>query len=84
MNYVKHGRMSGGFALVAYPVQFGESGIMTFIVNQDGVVYERCLGEKTTEIASHMKDYNPETGWAAVTEQGITDLMADSKGEFAH
>jgi hypothetical protein len=84
MNYVKDGRMSEGFALVAYPVRFGESGIMTFIVNQDGIVYQRCLGEKTAELASHMKEYNPATGWAAVTEQGITDLMADSKQEPAH
>ena len=53
--------MAGGFALVAYPEHWDQSGIMTFIVNQDGKVFERNLGEKTSRIAGAMKEYNPDT-----------------------
>jgi hypothetical protein len=77
MNYVRDGEMTGGFALVAYPVRWGESGIMTFIVNQDGVVYQRSLGEKTARTAAAMKEYNPDTQWTVVQEPGITDLTGD-------
>ena len=74
MNYVAWGEMTRGFALVAYPVRWGESGVMTFIVNQDGVVYQRSLGEKTAEIAAAMKEYNPDSGWTVAQEPGIADL----------
>jgi hypothetical protein len=76
MNYVRDGEMTGGFALVAYPVRWGASGIMTFVVNQDGVVYQRSLGEKTARIAAAMKQYNPDSRWAVVQEPGITELNA--------
>ncbi len=81
MNYVRHGEMTGGFALVAYPVRWGESGIMTFIVNQDGVVYERSLGEKTARTAALMKEYNPDGRWSVVQEPGITDLTPNQPRE---
>jgi hypothetical protein len=74
MDYVRHGDMTGGFALVAYPVHWGESGIMTFIVNQDGVVYQRSFGEKTASTATAMKEYNPDSLWTVVHDPGITDL----------
>ena len=48
-SYIVNGEMSGGFALVAYPAEYGRGGIMTFIVNQDGVVYQKDLGEDTPE-----------------------------------
>jgi len=83
MNYVRHGEMTGGFALVAYPVRWGESGIMTFIVNQDGVVYQRSLGEKTARTAAAMKEYNPDTRWTVVQEPGITDLIGGEPVEKA-
>jgi hypothetical protein len=51
MNYLNHGNLTGGFALVAYPEDWDQSGIMTFIVNQDGKVYQRNFGEKTSRIA---------------------------------
>jgi len=76
-NYVSNGEMTGGFALVAYPVRWGRSGIMTFIVNQDGVVYQRSLGEKTASTAAAMKEYNPDNRWTVVKEPGITDLTAN-------
>jgi DUF2950 family protein len=76
MDYVRHGEMTGGFALVAFPVRWGESGIMTFIVNQDGVVYQRSLGEKTARTAAAIKEYNPDKGWTVVQDAGITNLTA--------
>jgi hypothetical protein len=76
-NYMSQGMMSGGFALVAYPEHWEQSGIMTFIVNQDGKVYQRCLGEKTSEIASTMKEYNPEIGWTLVEDGGVAGAVAE-------
>jgi Protein of unknown function (DUF2950) len=78
MNYFRHGKMIGGFALVAYPVRWGESGIMTFIVGQDGVVYERSLGKKSARAAAEMKEYNPDGDWVMVRDPGIPDLTADN------
>jgi hypothetical protein len=68
-NYVVNGNMVGGFALVAYPARWGVSGVMTFIVNQRGRVYQKNLGPKTGEIARAMKEYNPDLSWKAVAEQ---------------
>jgi len=62
-SYVVNGNMTGGFALVAWPAEYGNSGIMTFIVNHDGIVYEKDSGEDTAAIASQMKDYNPDDTW---------------------
>jgi hypothetical protein len=64
-DYVVKGHMIGGFALVAFPARYGVSGIMTFIVSHDGVVYEKDLGPKTTQIAEAMKTYNPDGTWKA-------------------
>jgi hypothetical protein len=62
-NYIINGRMIAGFALVAWPAQYGESGIMTFIVNQQGRVYQKDLGQKTDELAPAMKEYDPDSSW---------------------
>ena len=62
-DYIINGKMIGGFALVAWPAQYGESGIMTFIVNQQGKVYQKDLGPKTSSIAQAMKEYNPDKSW---------------------
>ena len=67
-NYVINGNMVGGFALVAYPAQWGASGVMTFIVNQRGRVYQKNLGPKTARIARVMKEYNPDPGWKLVEQ----------------
>jgi DUF2950 family protein len=67
-NYIVDEKLTGGFALVAYPAQYGSSGIMTFIVNQDGVVFERDLGEHTGEFASQTTAYNPDSSWQATQE----------------
>jgi hypothetical protein len=62
-NYVIGGRMIGGFAMVAYPAKYGSSGIKTFIVSHDGVVYEKDLGKKTASIAQAMTMFNPDKSW---------------------
>jgi hypothetical protein len=63
LDYVRNGRMTGGFALVAFPAKYGDSGIMTFIVNQDGIVFEKNLGPDTAKIARQMTEYNPDRTW---------------------
>jgi len=63
LNYVVKGKMIGGFALVAYPADYGNSGVMTFIVNHAGTVYQKDLGLKTAAIAKAMKIYNPDSSW---------------------
>ena len=63
-DYVVNGKMTGGFAVVAYPAEYRNSGIMTFIVGKDGVVYQKDLGEKTTDEGTSMMDYNPGDGWS--------------------
>jgi len=68
-DYVINGKMIGGFALVAYPAEYGASGIMSFIVNHDGVVYQKDLGEETGKIASAMTKYDPDKTWNKVEEQ---------------
>ena len=55
--------MTGGFALVAYPAEYRNSGIMTFIVGRDGVVYQKDLGEKTEALGQAMTEYAPADGW---------------------
>jgi len=68
-DYMVRGNMIGGYALVAYPARWGASGVMTFICNHDGVVYEKNIGEKTAEIASKMKLYNPDSIWQKAEQQ---------------
>ena len=63
-DFVVKGHMIGGFALVAYPAMYGVSGIMTFIVSHDGVVYQKDLGPKTAQLATAMKTYNPDRTWS--------------------
>lgn len=65
-NYMVHGHLLGGFAVVAYPATYGNSGIMTFIVNHDGTVYQKDLGENTASVAKAMKAYNPDKSWTEV------------------
>jgi hypothetical protein len=67
-NYLSDGNLSGGVGLVAYPAEYKVSGVMTFIINQDGVAYEKDLGEKTAEIAKAMTEYNPDSTWHKVQD----------------
>jgi hypothetical protein len=65
-DYVARGNMFGGFALVAFPARHGSSGVMTFIVNHDGVVYQKDLGANTTALARAMTRFNPDATWKKV------------------
>jgi Protein of unknown function (DUF2950) len=62
-SYIINGHMIGGFALVAWPADYGNTGVMTFIVNQQGRVYQRDLGKNTFQTAAAMTEYDPATGW---------------------
>lgn len=66
VNYMVNGRMIGGFAIVAWPTQYGVSGIKTFIVNYDGVVFEKDLGVKTALTVSQIRRFNPDKSWREV------------------
>ncbi len=71
-DYLSGDVMKGGFALVAYPEHWNQSGVMTFIVNQDGKVYQRDLGEKSTHIGAKMKEYDPDSNWSLVQDEGLS------------
>ena len=79
-KYIANGKMTGGFAFVAYPAEYRSSGVMTFMVNQDGVVYEADLGGKTEDTAKSMKEFNPNSGWQK-TEDLQEDAAAQQKTE---
>lgn len=68
-NYVINGNMVGGFALVAFPSNWGKSGVMTFIVNQQGKVFQKNLGPDTMKVAQEMKGYDPDKSWTPVKER---------------
>jgi hypothetical protein len=65
-DYIINGNMIAGFALVAFPAQYGASGVMTFIVNHQGKMYQKDLGPKTAQLAAAMKEYDPDGGWESV------------------
>lgn len=69
LDYMSDGSLTKGFALVAYPETWDQSGVMTFIVNQDGKVYQKNLGEDTSRLAGSMKQYNPDSSWTLVPEE---------------
>ena len=77
MDYLSHGEMTGGFALVAYPEQWDKSGIMTFIVNQDGKIFQRNLGVNTSRLARAMKEYNPDSAWTLVRDEGVLRAVSE-------
>jgi len=68
-SYIVNGKMTGGVAFVAYPAEYRSSGVMTFLVNVDGSVYEKDLGKKTDLLAKAMKEYNPDSGWRRTEKQ---------------
>ena len=65
-DYVVNGNMTGGFALLTYPAKYGYSGVMTFVVSQSGVVYQRDLGQDTLKLAADITTYNPDKSWTKV------------------
>ncbi len=75
-SYLVNGEMTGGFAFVAYPAEYRSSGVMTFIVGEDGVVYQKDLGKMTAVIAKAMQEYNPTSTWTKAE-----DSQLESAGE---
>jgi len=65
-NYVVSGRMTNGFALIAWPVQYGETGVMSFMVSHDGQVFEKDLGKNGANVAQSMKAFDPDSSWQQV------------------
>ena len=76
-DYLSHGDLTGGFALVAYPELWDQSGIMTFIVNQDGKIYQQDLGAKTLQVAGAMKEYNPDNQWTLAQDEGVLSAVSE-------
>jgi hypothetical protein len=68
VDYVVNGKMIGGFGLVAYPAEYRNSGVMTFIVNHEGVVFQKDLGPHTDELAERITSFNPDQTWTKVTD----------------
>jgi hypothetical protein len=71
-----NGKMTGGFTILAYPAEYRNSGIMTFVVGKDGLVYQKDLGEKTAEIARAMNVFNPADGWSSTVPHTGNALRA--------
>jgi hypothetical protein len=67
-NYLVDGKMTNGFAFVAYPAEYRASGVMTFMINQDGIIVQKDLGPDTAKLASEMTEYNPDKTWQEVDE----------------
>jgi hypothetical protein len=65
-EYVRNGQMSGGFAFLAWPSRYNSSGVMSFMVGPDGVVYQRDLGPGTAEVASRITRFDPTLAWVPV------------------
>jgi hypothetical protein len=79
LDYVVNGKLIGGFALVAYPAEYGNSGVMTFLVNHQGVVYQKDLGRDTARIVERMRSFNPDTTWKRVDDKGLPQTGSQEK-----
>jgi hypothetical protein len=66
-DYIVDGNMTGGFAVLAYPAEYQNTGIMTFLIGTDGIVYQKDLGERTVDAAGAITEYNPLDGWEPVS-----------------
>ena len=77
MDYMSRGNLTSGFALVAYPEHWDQSGIMTFLVGQGGKVFQQNLGQKTARIAGAMKEYNPDAEWTLVPDEGVLSAASE-------
>jgi hypothetical protein len=78
-DYVVRGRLIGGFAVIAWPATYGNSGIMTFIVNHDGVVYQRDFGEETPQSVARITSFNPDPRWTKVEPQDLSETTTTVK-----
>jgi hypothetical protein len=71
-DFLVNGKMTGGFTILAYPAEYRNSGIMSFLIGQDGRLYQKDLGEKTAEVAANMTQANPADGWTSIQTQTNT------------
>jgi Protein of unknown function (DUF2950) len=71
MDYIKNGAMTGGFAMIAWPADYRSTGVMTFVVDRSGIVYQKDLGPKTAEIARDITVYDPDETWTPVSGTGV-------------
>jgi hypothetical protein len=78
-DYLADGKLTGGFAVLAWPAKYRDSGIMTFVVNKDGVVYQQDLGEKTAEAAAAITSYDPSKEWAKVLAPEPANATASAR-----
>jgi Protein of unknown function (DUF2950) len=78
-DYLKDGKMTGGFAVLAWPATYQDSGVMTFMVGEDGVVYQKDLGKNTSEAAAAITAYNPGDGWTVVLAPEPANAQAGAK-----
>jgi len=76
-DYFKDGLLTEGFALVAWPADYGASGVMTFIVNQDGVVFQKDLGEDTATIVDSIQAFDPDSSWTAIAPDESEESVAN-------
>jgi len=67
-DYIVNEKMTGGFGVLAYPAKYGDSGIMTFVTNQNGVVFEKDLGKETDQLAGQITQFNPDKSWKPVED----------------
>jgi hypothetical protein len=79
-SYLKDGKMTGGFAVLAYPAAYRASGVMTFMAGQDGVVYQKDLGPDTSTIAPSIKAYDPDNSWQAVQPDDEQEASTTDQG----
>ena len=75
-EYFKDGVLTEGFAGIAWPADYGSSGVMTFIVNADGVVFQKDLGEDTATLVEDIKSFDPDSSWTAIVPPEVTTEMA--------
>ena len=80
-SYIQDGAMTGGFALIAWPAKYGSSGVMTFLVNETGVVYEKNLGPETATKAAEIKAFDPDVSWDVVSEAALVPEDEDDSKE---
>lgn len=71
LDYIVNGRMIGGYALLAWPVIYGETGVMTFMVNHAGQIYQKNLGLATPRLAKQISTFNPDATWQKVSKDDL-------------
>jgi hypothetical protein len=80
-SYIVNGKMTDGFAFMAYPAEYRSSGVMTFIIGEDGAVYEKDLGKKTDVAAKTMKEYNPNASWRKTDDEQPEEAATEEKAK---